>query len=148
MHTENTFTGRNQTYSSLLREIVGCAKDLASSETALARAEMKQAVRQLGTRLLIGLVSVALIGISLVPLSIFLILGLGNLFSNNFTLSALIVTALYISIGGLLAFSVYRKLMESPVPFSKTKDSLRQDQKVISAKIEDIRGAAAGRRAI
>jgi uncharacterized membrane protein YqjE len=110
----------------LFKRLTTDTGELVRQEVSLAKAELKQAgatVARDGTKIGIAL-GLALAGV--LALTAFLIVGLGDLF-DNYWLAALIVGALFLVVGGLMARNAVNDIKRRGLQPTETIETLRED---------------------
>src|SRR4051812_6778165 len=97
------FKRPNGSFGSAIRELFDSLQAVIRSEIQLAKSEATESVsfaaKNIGRAAAGGFV--AFLGIP--PFMAFLVIGLGELLGNNFWLSALIVSVVFLTTGGLVA---------------------------------------------
>lgn len=123
--------------SLLVREILSSFSTLLRAEIRLARAEVTQNARKMSKDVIRGAIFgvIALLGV--LALMAFLIIAAGDLFGGRYWLSSLLVTILFLGVGGGLALNHFRKLArDAGVPH--TQRSLTDDRDLIAEKVRHI----------
>ena len=139
---EDRIQGSHETYEkgevSSIGAIIGdVANDLSTlmrQEVALAKAEVRQSVRQTANGAAKLGVAAALATVGALVLTAFLVLLLGDLL-DNYWLSALIVGLAFLIIGGLLAMSGMRKLRAVQLAPEATLATLKEDKAWVQEQI-------------
>lgn len=147
-----TMTGREAEYrpdrreqeafTELLRELADEGTALVRHEVTLAKLELKQtaaAIARDGVRLGIG-IGLALLGG--LALTAFLILVLGALLDGAYWAGALIVGAVFVLVGGILAWTAMSNLREQEVMPDETIDTLNEDKRWLQREARDFRREA------
>ncbi|NIR60558.1 MAG: phage holin family protein [Gammaproteobacteria bacterium] len=147
-----TMTGREAEYrpdhreqeafTELLRELADEGTALVRHEVTLAKLELKQtaaAIARDGVRLGIG-IGLALVGG--LALTAFLILVLGALLDGAYWAGALIVGAVFVLVGGILAWTAMSNLREQEVMPDETIDTLNEDKRWLQREARDFRREA------
>ncbi len=107
--------------SAALVELRQSIKKLVKGESALARAELKASLVHLGKDILqIGIYSALLVLSALAFLS-FLIIGLGQLFDNNFWLSSLLVSLVLGLVGAWMILRAVKKVQGNDLTLPRTR---------------------------
>lgn len=111
----------------LLRQLAAQGRDLVRGEVALAKLEMRQMGRDLAfdSAKLVGAIALAFAGA--LALLAAAIIGLGNLLGGQYALSALIIGAATLVIGGVLARAGVAGLRNPRTP-DQTINSLKRDR--------------------
>lgn len=127
---------REPSLGELFKQLAEDSTTLIRQEVALAKAEMRENVRA-ATRdiamIAVGGV-IALVGV--LTLTAFLVVLLGTLMAN-YWLAALIVGALYLLIGGALAYTNLNNLRKNEIKPEHTIESLKEDKQWIQHEIRE-----------
>ena len=110
----------------LLKQLTSDTGELIRQEVNLAKAEMRQTgatIARDGAKLGIAF-GLALAGV--LALAAFLVVALGDLF-NNYWLSALLVGAVFVAIGGVLAKNAMSDVKRRGLKPDETIDTLKED---------------------
>lgn len=119
--------GTEPSIGELFKQVTTDTSELVRQEVALAKVEMRQALATLardGARVGIGL-GLALMGG--LALTAFLIAGLGRLLDDRYWLAALIIGAVFLLVGSVLARNALGDIKRRGVTPEQTAESLRQD---------------------
>lgn len=124
--------------TSVIQELVSSFQNLLKSEIHLIRAEVSENTKIAGKHsgLAIAFGVVALLG--LLPFVAFLVIGLGKLLNENYWLSSLIVSLVFISIGAILGYQFTRKLVKEDLNFPHTRNSLQNEAGLMRNKVQEI----------
>jgi len=120
-------TGAEPSIGELFKRVTTDTSELVRQEVALAKVEMRQAFATLardGTTVGIGL-GLALVGV--LALTAFLIAGLGRLLNDRYWLAALIIGAVFLVVGAVLARNALADIKRRGLTPDQTAESLRQD---------------------
>jgi uncharacterized membrane protein YqjE len=122
----------------LLKRLGNDSAALVRNEVALAKLEMREMAREVArdSGKLFGAISIALAGV--LALLAAGIVALGNALDGNYALSALIVGAVMLIIGGLLARSATKGLKDVQPP-TRTVESLRSTGSWARSEIRDFK---------
>lgn len=108
-------------FGAALVELRQSIKKLVKSESTLARAELKASVVHLGKDVFqIAIFSVLLVLSALAFLS-FLIIGLGQLFDNNFWLSSLLLSLVLGVVGAWMVFRRIKDIQTTDLTLPRTR---------------------------
>ncbi|CAN5633166.1 hypothetical protein BH23GEM9_BH23GEM9_05820 [soil metagenome] len=122
----------------LLKQLASEGGDLVRSEMALAKLEMREMGRELAldSVKLAGAIGLALIGV--LALLAAAIIGLGNLLGGLYALSALIIGALMLITGGVLARTAIAGLKNPPKP-EETVRSLQRNKEWAAREVREFK---------
>ena len=104
-----------------LGELGRSVKNLAQSEGALARAELKNSMTQLSKDILQEVIFGTLLVLSVLSFLAFLIIGLGRLLDDNFWLSSLILSIVLGLVGGGMAYRGLQKIKKNDLTLPRTR---------------------------
>jgi hypothetical protein len=124
---------RNGSYIETLREVAICAKEVLQSEIELAKAELSEATKTVGSQILQTGIFAGLCALSALPFLAFAIIGLGILLDGMYWLSSLIVALICGGGGGFFAVRSYEKIVGRKLTLPHARQQL-----------EDIKAAATG----
>ena len=122
----------------LLKQLAQDSATLVRQELMLAKAELRQNVSSLvkdAVMIAVGAVIALLGGLVFVA---FLVVLLGDVL-NNYWLGALIVSVLFLLVGGLLAMSGMKKLQKGEVAPTRTIETLKEDKEWLQNEIQHAR---------
>jgi hypothetical protein len=148
LHEPSDETSRVTSFSSVAQELTESIKDVIRSEVNLAKAELKVNGSQLthyGIRMAI-FGAFALLGIF--PLLSFLVIGLGKLLNGNYWLSSLIWAVVMFTVGGIVAYAMFKRIKQVNLRFDNTRDSLALQLKTVDRKIAEVKDIAKARASI
>src|SRR6202035_2382723 len=91
------------------------------SEVQLAKVELKETGSQLAKDSAQVAIAAGLLVVGALPLTAFLVIGLGKLLKDNFWLSSLIVGLVFISVGTVLTMRALKKFKEGDVSLPRTR---------------------------
>lgn len=134
-----TPSGNQESLGDLLKDLATESSELIRNEKDLAKLEIKETVSELtkeGVRLAIGIGLAAVGGLALTA---FLILVVGNLLNDAYWAGALIVGALFLIVGGLMARSAANDMKKTDVAPDETILSLKQDARWLKREARDFR---------
>ena len=120
-----------ESYATLLKELISATTDVVKNEVVLAKEEAKEHLRRASSHALQTAIFGALVLVSILPFTAFLIIGLGQLMGDRYWLSSLIVAVVYGGVGGLLAYRAYINLkrdMDLPL----TRQAIEFDKKIVT----------------
>jgi len=128
----------DQSLGALFSQLANDSTTLIRQEIALAKAEVRQSVRQTtnGAAKLGAAAAMATVGA--LVLTAFLVLLLGDLL-DNYWLSALIVGVVFLLIGGILAMSGMRKLKAVQLAPENTLATLREDKAWAQSELQQVK---------
>lgn len=133
-------------YGTVLRELGQSAKDLVQSEIRLMTTELKQAGQKVGRHSAQAAAFGGLLVLSIFPFLAFVVIGLGQLFGDNYWLSSLIVAIVCAAVGGPLAYRAYKKIKDEDLDFSATRETLDREVYTVKERVNEIKDAARGDR--
>lgn len=122
----------------LLKQLASDGGDLVRSEMALAKLEMRDMARELATdSAKLGIAfTLALTGaLALVAAGI---IALGNALDGNYALSALIIGAVLLAIGAVMARTGMKGLRNGPRA-QETKHSLQRDREFVRREMQEFK---------
>lgn len=122
----------------LLKQLATDGSELFRSEMALAKLEMRDMAREvaLDSAKLGAALGLALIGgLALVTAAI---IGLGHLLGGRFGLSALIISVIFLAVGGIMAKGGINGLKQRSGP-EQTVQSLKRDKEWASREVKDFK---------
>lgn len=127
MDIENRNTGESGSFSSLVSSVTHEITALIRDETELAKAEMREKVKQLGTG--VGFIAAAggVLMCGFLVLLASAVFGLDTFLQTPW-LSALIVGVIVVIVGFVMLQSGKKKLKATQLAPNRTIDSLRNDQ--------------------
>lgn len=144
MDTESQTDGETrESYTTLIKELISATTDVVKKELVLAKEEAKEAARRAASHTIQTAIFGGLFILSLIPLTAFLVIGLGELLDNRYWLSSLIVGIIFAGIGGAFAYRAYTELKKD-IELPKTRHAIEFDRKIIG----NIRDRTTNRRAI
>lgn len=134
--------GEGRPLGAVAAEITSSLKDVLRSELNLAKVELKQSTKGIGSHAAqIGIFGV-IAAIGLLPFMAFLIIGLGRIFNDNYWLSSLLVAMVCFAVGGGMAYRSFKKIREQDLTFSNTRDTLRNGVSVFDRKLKQVSESA------
>jgi uncharacterized membrane protein YqjE len=119
--------GAEPSIGELLKRVTNDTTELVRQEVALAKVEMRESLAMLvqdATRAGIGL-GLGLVGV--LALAAFLIVGLGRMLDDRYWLSALIIGAVFLAIGMVMARNALSNMKRRGLVPDQTAESLRGD---------------------
>jgi hypothetical protein len=122
----------------LLKQLASESSDLMRNEMALAKLEVRDMAREvaLDSAKLAAAIGLALAGALVLMAAA--VIGLGHLLDGRFGLSALIIGALMLLIGGLMARGGIQGLKQMPKP-EQTVRSMKTNKEWASREIQDFK---------
>jgi hypothetical protein len=142
-----------QQVRSAIRDFTLAITDVLRAEVHLAKTEIKQAGGELGHQIarIAIFAGIAILGI--LPFLAFLVIGLGQLLNGNYLLSSLIVSVVFIAVGGGVAYSSFSQLRGSDFDFTLPEtrgaisEGFAEEANLVDQKIHQISEAAKRRQA-
>ena len=131
-------SAHERSLSSVFNELSTSLREIVRSEIHLAKAELKVSTRNLNQDLTRAVVfgTIALLGV--LPLIAFLVIGLGSLLGGSYALSALIVAAVFLIVGGTVAYGAIKRLKQRDLSLPRLRESIKDDREILNRKIHDI----------
>ncbi len=122
----------------LFRQLAQDSATLVRQEMALAKAELKTNVKSVARdAVMVGVGGLlALIGAMVLLAAV--VVAVGDAL-DNYWLGALIVAALFLIVGGLLAMSNLKKLKQEEVAPTRTLETLKEDKQWLQSEIKQAR---------
>jgi hypothetical protein len=111
----------SSSFALALHELRRSVKKLVQSESALARAELKQSLVDLGRDIAQAGILGLLLSLSALSFLAFVILALGRLLNGNFWLSSLIASLVLGSIGGGMLSQGIQKIKSADLTLPRTR---------------------------
>jgi len=136
------FSKSEQSYSSLVKELLSSSKELISNEITLAKEEFRETASGFFKHALEVAAFGGLVALSTIPLMAFLVIGLGELLGGNYWLSSLLVGIVCAGIGGALAYRSFQKIKESDLDLPRTRRTLEIEKNIISEKLGVVKKTA------
>lgn len=133
-------------FSSVIRDLAGSAKDLFHSEVGLVRAEMSDSARRIARHSAQAAIFGAFLALSVIPFMAFLVIGFGELLDGRYWLSSLLVAILFAAVGGTMTYKAYEKLKEDDLTLPKTRQSLEEIKSTVTGEQDEL--SRLSRRAI
>lgn len=130
--------GTEPALGELLKQLAQDSATLVRQELTLAKAEMRQNLKTAArdaTMVAVGAVLALLGGLVLVA---FLVIALGDAL-NEYWLGALIVGALFVLVGGILAMRSLKKLKTDGLAPEQTIETLKEDKQWAQSEIRQAR---------
>lgn len=123
----------------LIRDLGQDGTELVRQEINLARIEIKEAAGRIGSGAAGAVVwaGVALIGA--LALTAFLILVIGNALDGAYWAGALIVGAVFVLLGGLMAWRSVKKIRETDLKPEETISTLKEDRRWLGREAREFR---------
>ena len=133
-----TGTNNDPALGELFRQLAQDSATLVRQEMTLAKAELKSNVKSVARdAVMVGVGGIlALIG-TLVLLAA-VVVAVGDAL-DNYWLGALIVAAVFLIVGGLLAMSNLKKLKQEEVAPARTLETLKEDKQWLQSEIKQAR---------
>jgi len=125
--------------SDLFKQLAADGADLLRAEKDLAKLEIRQTAADMardGVKVGIGIGLAAIGGLALTA---FLILVVGDLLGDAYWAGALIVGALFLLVGGLLARNALKDMRRQDLTPDETIASLKQDRRFLAHEVRDFR---------
>jgi uncharacterized membrane protein YqjE len=132
-------TGSEPPLGDLFRQLAQDSATLVRQEVALAKAEIRENVKTVArnaTMIAIGAVLALLGGLVLVA---FLVMVLGDALWNEYWLGALIVGALFVIIGGIMAKKALGNLKKESLAPEQTIETLKEDKQWLQSEMRSAR---------
>ena len=128
----------DQSLGSLFSQLANDSTTLIRQEIALAKAEVRQSVRETANGAAKLGIAAALATVGALVLTAFLVLLLGDLL-DNYWLSALIVGMAFLIVGGLLAMTGMRKLKGVQLAPETTLATLKEDKAWAQSELQQMK---------
>lgn len=128
-----------ETAASVVRALVRSTKDLAKSEIALVKADVKNSVREVGKHSAQAAIFGSLVALSVIPFLAFLVIGLGELLQGRYWLSSLLVSLGSALIGGALAYRAYDKIKNHDIDFQESKIVFSREVDAIKTQVHELK---------
>jgi membrane protein len=128
----------------LLRELLNDAADLIRQEITLARVEVGENLRRLARHVGQSAVGGILVGLGVLVLIEFLVIGLGVLLGGAYWISALIVALVLIIGGGGMVYLAVRRIAAVPLAPKASIESARETQRWVGGRVEGLQAALSG----
>jgi Putative Actinobacterial Holin-X, holin superfamily III len=112
---------------------------LIRAEAALAKAEARETAARVGRDAAKVAVAAGLALVGVLALTAFLILGLGTLLGGAWWLSALIVGAATLGIGGMLVGNAVRDLKSHSLAPQQTIETLKEDKDWAARQVRNVK---------
>ncbi len=122
----------------LFKQLTQDSATLIRQEVALAKAELRENMKGVGTSLAMIAVGGMLALVGLLALTAFLVILLGDLLAN-YWLAALIVGLLFAVIGGVLISIHVNRLRQIDLKPEQTIQTLQEDKRWIQSEIQDVK---------
>jgi uncharacterized membrane protein YqjE len=122
----------------LVSQLAQHSSDLIRQEIALAKAEVRQSLRQTASGAVRLGMATALLSVGGLVLTTFLVLLLGDLL-DNYWVAALIVGVVFTIIGALLALGGIRRLKEVQMAPQETLETLKEDRDWARAEVQELK---------
>lgn len=119
----------------LLRELADDSAALLKQEVELAKAEMRENVRAVARDAAMVAAGGAVALVGALVLVAFLVLLLGDVLADEYWLGALIVGAVLLAIGGLLAWTNLKSLRRDDLKPDRTIETLKEDKQWVQSEI-------------
>ncbi|HEX7117256.1 MAG TPA: phage holin family protein [Longimicrobiales bacterium] len=129
-------------FADLLRELAGESAALVRQEANLARLEMKETASAIARDAVRIGIAIGLAAAGGLALTAFLVLVIGNLLNGAYWAGALIVGALFLLIGGLMAKRAVSDLQHIDVAPDETIETLNEDKRWLQREARDFRREA------
>jgi uncharacterized membrane protein YqjE len=130
--------GNDPALGDLFRQLAQDSATLVRQEMALAKAELKTNVKSVARdAVMVGVGGIlALVGAMVLLAAV--VVAVGDAL-DNYWLGALIVAALFLIVGGLLAMSNLKKLKQEEVAPTRTLETLKEDKQWLQSEIKQAR---------
>lgn len=119
----------------LIRALAQDSATLVRQEVALAKAELQDTVKSVARDIAMVAVGGVLALIGVLVLVAFLVIAVGDAV-NEYWLGALIVGAVFLLIGGLLAMSNIKKLKHESMAPTRTLETIKEDKQWLQSEIK------------
>jgi len=138
MNSTSAHTKEPRTTASVVNELVHGLQNLLRGEIQLARAEVQNSVQSIRRNMttIILFTSIAMVGV--LPFMAFLVIGLGKLLNDRYWLSSLIVSVVFMGIGGAVAFFSYQKLKKQDFTLPATRHSFQEETQVVRGRLKEV----------
>lgn len=111
----------------LVREVASSLRGIIDGELNLARAELRHAAEESRTRSARAAAFTAVAAIGVLPLLASAVLTLGAVLEGNYALSAFLIGAALVAVGGILAWLNARHLHGNELSMPRTRKSLMEE---------------------
>jgi hypothetical protein len=139
--------GTNESYASILKEIMASTKELIRNELLLVKEEATLTAGRLAAHSAQAALFGALVALSVLPFLAFLVIGLGEIMGGRYWLSSLLVSLVCAGVGGTMTYLSFKKIKEQDLKLPRTRETLVREAEVINAEIDHVRKATK-RRAV
>lgn len=146
-HSQNLHTGSNKTddsYGHILGEITSAIKGIMASEANLFMTELQHLQPKFSKHMSQIILFSAVMILSVPPFIAFLVIGLGEILNNQYWLSALIVSLVFMLIGLPMVLQGLKKLKNEDFKFTQTKRSLRDIMQTSQRGLDKIKTGSKG----
>jgi uncharacterized membrane protein YqjE len=127
--------GSEPALGDLIRALAQDSATLVRQEVALAKAELQDNVKSVARDIAMVAVGGVLALIGVLVLIAFLVIAVGDAV-DEYWLGALIVGAVFLLIGGLLAMSNIKKLKHESVTPTRTLETIKEDKQWLQSEIK------------
>jgi hypothetical protein len=117
----------NQGFGAVARELLDSFRGVVKSELQLAQAELKGSFSVLPGRLGRVALFCGIAALGIPPFLAFLVVGLGRILGDNYWLSALIVSVVFLATGGILAWLSLHEVKRAVAPLQALPKDMRGD---------------------
>lgn len=129
--------GEDPSLGVLFKQLAEDSRTLIRQEVALAKAEMRENVRDVAKDAAVLAMGGGLLAVGLLVLTAFLAALLGDLLGDNYWLGLLIVGVLYSGVGAIMLARGRKGLKNDGVKPEQTIESLRDDGRWAKSEIDD-----------
>jgi hypothetical protein len=130
---------REPSLSQLVGQLTDDARDLVRQELAIARTEATQTAKTLAVSGAFVATGATLLLVGVVVLTVFLVIGLGELLGDRFWLSSLIIGSLFALAGVLALLRGRRGLRSDALKPAATIDTLQQTREWASREAAELK---------
>jgi len=123
----------------LFRQLAQDSATLVRQEVALAKAEIRENVKTVARNATMIAVGGVLALLGLLVLVAFLVIALGDALWNEYWLGALIVGALFLIIGGIMAKKALGNLKQESLAPEQTIATLKEDKQWLQSEMSSVR---------
>lgn len=136
--TDSTGPETDASLGELFKQLAQDSATLVKQEVALAKAEMRENLRSATKDAAMIAVGGGILLVGLLVLTAFLVAALGDLL-DNYWLGALIVGAVFVALGGILAKKYMGNLKQDDLKPDQTIQTLQEDKRWLQSEIQETR---------
>lgn len=136
--TDTTAPETEASLGELFKQLAQDSATLVKQEVALAKVEMRENLRSATKDAAMIAVGGGILLVGLLVLTAFLVAALGDLL-DNYWLGALIVGAVFVALGGILAKKYMGNLKQDDLKPDQTIQTLQEDKRWLQSEIQETR---------